>query len=528
MAMTTFSSESMLPRRLNEVGKIRIGCQVPIEKGKNAGRPRPERLKHFRLTSNSMQALQLAATKYQGEVRRWTIRPEWQEQVRTPDHQFELYTESDTLDVLIRADALMGTQFEQWDGAYCTRRCTGEWITFDGYGKLEGLECQCPTDLGERKLLATQGKACMAVSRLCVMLEGLPLGQWRLDTRGDNTPAEIRGLQAILADCGVGTTMLRATMRLEFRTSRLMIQGKKELHHYSCVVIEPRYTPEQLLEAGARHQAKLLAMPDESTRTISEHIADLVGDQHVVEAQLGAARRSASAPSIARSPLETQIDALLLAQGLDDAGMAAWWVQTRTSYQDLTPGVLTMLLEKLQGPPVAQPSYVPPPPEGLADGRSIAAFQERLGWSLEQQHAWQNKQARRFKKTYSTLSEEIMRGLLVELQEQFPESVSKLPKESPPEAFQHKDDLPALQSDQPDTTNLVSAETAIESSPIMADSEWRTSLNALLPSLEDATLAQEGQSMLVDPEVSDEAGQAMVLRLLDALTLQAEQSGLPF
>ena len=535
--------EAMLPRRLNEAGKIRIGRQIPIppfdkagKPNKRAGEPMADRLQYFRLTSNSMQALQLAAAKYHGEVRRWTVRPEWQEQVRTPDHQFELYTESDTLDILIRADALMQTQFEQWDGAYCTRRCTGEWITFDGYGKLEGLECQCPADLGERKLLATQGKACMAVSRLCVMLEGLPLGQWRLDTRGDNTPAEIRGLQDILADCGLGTTMLRATMRLESRTSRIMVQGKKVVHHYSCVVIEPRYTPEQLLEEGARHQAKLLAMPDESTKTVSEHIADLAGDQDAVQSQLDAARRGASSASPIYSPLQEQINRLLTAQGATSAAQEVWWNNARREYPDLTPGVLTILLEKLQDPPVAQPSYVPPPPEGFADARSIATYQNHLGWSLEQQHRWQNKQVQRFKKTYSALSDETLRGLLRELHEQYPKDNASVPTESLPEVSQSQEGFPALQAavsalqvDQPDTASLVSAFIATEPPSLMADGEWRIWLNNLLLDLEDVTLAQEGQSMLVDPEASDEAGHAMVLRLRTALLAQqAERDDIPF
>ena len=278
----------VLTRRLNEVGKIRIGCQVPIKEGKNAGKPRPERLKHFRLTSNSFSALQLASGRYGGTVQPWKIPVEWKDlpQMRIPDHQFELYTTSDALDILIRGDSLMDTLFEQWDGAYCVRRCDGEYILHDGYGKLTGMECQCPNNPEQRKALAVEGKACLAVSRLCVLLEGMPVGQWRLDTRGDNTPAEVRGLQDMLAGCQVERAMLKATMRLEFRTSRVMRGGKKEVHHYSCVVIEPRYTTEELLLAGERQARQLLRQSDETQKQLAEHIADLSGDHDAVAAEL--------------------------------------------------------------------------------------------------------------------------------------------------------------------------------------------------------------------------------------------------
>ena len=344
---TTFAPHTRaLSRRITEAGKIRIGCQVPIEHGKNAGKPRPERLKHFRLTSNSRVALDIAAHRYQGTVRPWVIRPEWKESVRPPDHQWELYTESDTLDILVRADGLMDTLYEQWDGPYCTRRCDGQFILHDGYGKLTGLQCQCPLSLEERKTLATQGKACTAVSRLVVMLEGLPLGQWRLDTRGDNTPAEVRGLQDILGLCGVGGAVLRATMRLEFRTSRRMVNGEKQVHHYSCVVIEPRFTPEQLLAEGERQQTRLLAMPDEREKDMATHIADLTGDQDALQSRLAAERQGARpSPADGTAALRAQIDALLTGQGLNDRQRDAYWAQHQG---EQSPGSLTYLKEKLE------------------------------------------------------------------------------------------------------------------------------------------------------------------------------------
>ena len=281
------SQAPRLPRRLNEAGKIRIGHQIPVpptnrqgKPNKRAGEPMPAPLEHFRLTSSSRAALEAAARLYGGEVRPWIIRQEWKNlpQMRPPDHRFELYTTSDTLHVVIRAESLMDTQYEQWDGAYCTRRCNGAFISFDGYGKLQGMECQCEPDLTVRKDLAKDGRACLGISRICVMLEGLPLGQWRLDTRGEFGPMDVRGLQDLLEGCHLSTALLRATMRLEARTSHVMVQGEKLTHHYSLVVIEPGYTPEALLIESARAQQRQLTAADEHTKTADEHIADMWGD----------------------------------------------------------------------------------------------------------------------------------------------------------------------------------------------------------------------------------------------------------
>ena len=451
----TLSAAPMLPRRLNEVGKVRIGCQVPIEHGKNAGKPRPERLKYFRLTSNSHAALTIAAQKYGaspqhgGGVRPWIVPPEWKDRVQTPDHRFELYTEADTLDILIRADALMDTQFEQWDGAYCTRRCTGEFITFDGYGKLEGLECQCPPTLDARKALAAEGKACIAVSRLCVMLEGLPLGQWRLDTRGDNTPAEVRGLQDILAACGVGQTVLKATMRLEFRTSRRMTQGKKEVHHYSCVVIEPRYTPEQLLAEGERRQTKLLAMPDEHAKTTTEHIADLTGDQVAVQTHLNASRHGST-------------------------------VQVDTSNEN-----------------------------ALTVWGSLAAVQERLGWTEEHKHTWENTQARRFKKTYSELPLETVAALVAELETQ---EDPNLPREGTKEAQPPSESTPSTPE------SIVEHPGGFQ--PLLHPSAWRDTLEAHKDTagLPNALRTKVKLALHPGSETTDAKGLELAGAVLDWLT----------
>src|SRR5258708_17688008 len=57
-----------LQRRLAEIGRIRIGQQVPA--GRN-GKTRPEKLATFRLTSPDRARLEHGARLYGGEIRPW-------------------------------------------------------------------------------------------------------------------------------------------------------------------------------------------------------------------------------------------------------------------------------------------------------------------------------------------------------------------------------------------------------------------------------------------------------------------------
>ena len=141
------------------------------------------------------------------------------------------------------------------------------------------------------------------------MLEGLPLGQWRLDTRGEYGPMDVRGLQGLLDGCHLSTALLRATMRLEARTSHVMVRGEKLTHHYSLVVIEPSYTPEALLVESARAQQRQLAAPSEETKTAAAHIADLFGDDprgSTIEVPAGVDKESGKVLSPSQTPTELE------------------------------------------------------------------------------------------------------------------------------------------------------------------------------------------------------------------------------
>ena len=57
---------------------------------------------------------------------------------------------------------------------------------------------------------------------------------------------------------------------------------------------------------------------------------------------------------------------------------------------------------------------------------------------------------------------------------------------------------------------------------------WRERLATLLRSLDDATLAQEAQSVCEDAATTEEAGRAMLTRVLHTIDVQDEAHGIPF
>lgn len=305
-------------RHVTEIGRIRLGNRVAIKSGRHAGEPVPARLKHFRLTSNSKAAMEVCARRYGGAVQAWTIPPEWKDQVPPPDHTWELFTTSDTLDILFHPGGVMRTSWEEWQAGYCVLRCNGRFIEKDGTGQRVGEPCHCPDDPHERKALAMlkPPQACEEISRIAVFLEGVPLGQWRLDTKGFYAPAEIRGLQDIMAACEVSDMLVRAQLRLEWRTDKKMEAGKPSTLIYPVVVIEPRQSADELLAIGEAYRQRQLH-PATEPKQLAQHIADLYGDPHDQPAGEDGAEYLA------------QIEAAILAQPGGDLERWYGWAEKR-------------------------------------------------------------------------------------------------------------------------------------------------------------------------------------------------------
>lgn len=178
--------------RFRELGRIRAG-----EKG-SKGEPR--KLNHWRLTSASLALLEQAAGLYGGAPREWKGAPD--------EGYFELYTETDSLDVMIPpvadSGALLSQHYELWSGGGCVRRC-------DGINEaLSGKPCLCDSE----------DRQCKPTTRLSVMIPRLGgIGVWRLDTGGINAALELPGAFGLIVGAAEGQFM-PATLRLEQRSKR--------------------------------------------------------------------------------------------------------------------------------------------------------------------------------------------------------------------------------------------------------------------------------------------------------------------
>ena len=249
-----------LPVRLTELGRIRIGDQVPAA----SGNPRAHKLTQFRMTGNNPLIMQAIAEAYGGEVQRWEVRPEWQalKGVRQPTHKWELYTETDTLDVIIPALSEVSTWREVWDAGGCAHRCDAETrqIALDDDEHAQGHICT--------------REDCQEISRISIMLAGIKaFGTWRLDTKGYYASSEIRGFLQWMELCGIRFA-IKAMLTLEERQTKSHAKGTL---HFVVPVFQPDYSPDQLmLMAGQSQSAPLLPPPTDAQH--AQNVIELFGE----------------------------------------------------------------------------------------------------------------------------------------------------------------------------------------------------------------------------------------------------------
>jgi hypothetical protein len=169
-----------IPRRLPEVGRLRLGQKLPTRNG-----TRPAALDAWRLTSKSRYRLEAAAQLYGGTVQEWKDAP-------GEDTQWELFTEAKALRVAV-VPTLPVTQFyEHWSAGGCQRRCDGITELLSGDGCLCAVEADDPTDF-----------RCKPTTRLSVLLPDLPgLGVWRVETHGYYGAAELAASAELLSSFG--------------------------------------------------------------------------------------------------------------------------------------------------------------------------------------------------------------------------------------------------------------------------------------------------------------------------------------
>ena len=254
----------MLPRKLSELGRIRIGDEYQTRSGKMA----PRKLSTFRFTSPDKRLLIQLSSHYGGDVTSWTSARAPRDTNGAP-LQYELYANTNTLEVVIPTLSSVSVCYERWGAGGCTRRCTGEVITHDAQASMVGAICQCEEG---------QEEACPRVLRLNVLLDSIEgLGVWRLDTHGFYACAEIEGNIEMLRMAGQHRQMISAVLRLENR--KVQREGKTRL--FAVPVLQPKLSPRQIMIAHNSQEQ----IATESAKTLEEHVADLYGDKQPLKLQ---------------------------------------------------------------------------------------------------------------------------------------------------------------------------------------------------------------------------------------------------
>lgn len=220
-----------IQRRARELGRIRIGQQVPTGRKNDKGEPtfRPEKLDRFRITSASLPLLQRVAELYGGEVREW---------INNGAKQYEVITTATRLPILVPPQPV-SQYFELWSGGGCRRRCDGETEL------LKDKPCVCSPDPAERE--------CKPTTRLNVILSDVEgIGVFRLESHGYYSATELPEVAEFLARAG---SYVPAWLSLEQRT--VVRDGKTR--RWMVPTIEVDVTPAALLAGDTTAPAQITA-----------------------------------------------------------------------------------------------------------------------------------------------------------------------------------------------------------------------------------------------------------------------------
>lgn len=209
-----------LQRRLREVGRIRIGEQVPI----GGGRTRPAKLETFRFTSRDQLVIEAAAEQWGGTARPWKNAP--------GGEQWEVTSQTNTLNVIVPpGDMSFSQAYEQWTAGGCKARCDGRW------DHLADTACHCDPE----------NRACDIHTRLSVILPDLQgIGVWRLDTQGYYAAVEMGGIVDLVASYTERGVMLPARLRLEQRSVKRIDNGKVTTRNFSVPILDVAVHPLEL------------------------------------------------------------------------------------------------------------------------------------------------------------------------------------------------------------------------------------------------------------------------------------------
>ena len=217
-------------RRTYQVGRIRLGVQIPLPN--KPGKFRPAKLGVLRFTSRDEVAMRRIGELYGGEVRQWQDAP--------TDDQWEVITEAREIDCLVPPGPFAVSQWmEMWSGGGCMRRCDGD------EEKIRCTPCLCPANEEDRADLAQRGQACKPTTRVSLILLDVPtLGVWRLDSHGWNAAHELGGTAELMRALMESRTVVPAVLRLEKR----QVVSKGKTKDFVVPVLALRDTARAMIE----------------------------------------------------------------------------------------------------------------------------------------------------------------------------------------------------------------------------------------------------------------------------------------
>jgi hypothetical protein len=202
-----------LQRRIREVGRIRMGVQVPTRSGKRA----PKKLDKFRLTSPDRAVIEAVANVYGGSVTQWD---------NDSATQWEVFTDAVELRIALPpnpSDMAFSQHYEQWAKGFCSRRCNGQWDS------VHDKACDCdPED-----------RTCKATTRLMVLLPDIAgLGVWRLETHGYYAAVELAGAVELIGQMAGLHSVVPARLRLDQREVRRIVGNAPKVFQFAVPVID--------------------------------------------------------------------------------------------------------------------------------------------------------------------------------------------------------------------------------------------------------------------------------------------------
>ena len=232
-----------LPTRYPELGRLRSGYSDDDNK--------MQPLRKWRVTTKDERAIHVIAGLYGGVPQKWEERPD----------EFELFTESETLNILLPPDALF-TAYEAWGSGGNKRRCDGETCTVpiqdpEG-GHLEEVPCWC---LAKGLVPGESKDACNVTVRLKVVMPDVPgLGTWMFTSGSQYAAMELPfRVDAIEAVRQRSDQMVPCDLTLDYREEKRAYE--KFTRKYSVPVITVH---QSMVELAASLQGPGLLPPRKS------------------------------------------------------------------------------------------------------------------------------------------------------------------------------------------------------------------------------------------------------------------------